>query len=794
MGQTLSTDESDPLEIDLEQNVPDAVVAGLGDLIGPADTIRLSVPTDITFEGIYGDGWLLATDRHLLTYSPNGNGSPKTTRIPLSDITQVEIRDKFGSGALKVRTEGDGATVAVFSKSLMATFTKVPDRIESLVRKARPVGEDEEIVKNPSGLGKSVERRCGKCGRVIHKGWGVCQACLDKRRLLFRLLGYAAPHWGMVVGCLLLLLTATFIGLTPPLILRSLIDDVLAPAVGRARSQTGIPRPSTEIRSGGGAGRGAPTVPAGRGSRAQLALLVLLLLVVNVSRTGIRALRTYLMSILGQTITFELRSQVYRHLHLLSLSFYHERETGRIMAHVTHDVGRLQDFIGDSLQEAVRDIATILIICIILFALNASLAALILLPTPLIVLFTLRFGEWLHDIYHRLWRQTAAISALLADTIPGVRVVKAFAQERREVVKFERKSMDVLRGELRVARLRSLFAPTMMLLTSISTLLIWWVGGNKVLGGTLSMGDFVAFTGYMWQFYGPVQSLCGLNHRFQHAATSAERVFEVLDNTPDVPDKPRAMKMPPIVGRVEFRDVTFGYEPGKPVLADLSFVVEPGEMIGLAGHSGAGKSTMINLIGRFYDVEQGEILIDGLDVREVGIKSLRDQIGVVLQDPFLFNGTVAQNIAYGKPDASLDEVVASAKAANAHDFILGFPEGYDTIVGERGARVSGGERQRISIARAILRDPRILILDEATASVDTQTEAQIQEALERLVKGRTTFAIAHRLSTLKNAHRLLILEDGKLAEIGTHNELITKDGIYAKLCRMQTEMSRLRAV
>ncbi|MDP6019550.1 MAG: ABC transporter ATP-binding protein, partial [Candidatus Latescibacteria bacterium] len=261
------------------------------------------------------------------------------------------------------------------------------------------------------------------------------------------------------------------------------------------------------------------------------------------------------------------------------------------------------------------------------------------------------------------------------------------------------------------------------------TLLIWWVGGNKVLGGTLSMGDFVAFTGYMWQFYGPVQSLCGLNHRFQHAVTSAERVFEVLDNVPDVPDKPKAQKMPPIVGRVEFRDVTFGYEEGKPVLENLNFTVEPGEMIGLAGHSGAGKSTMINLIGRFYDVEQGKILIDGIDVREVGIKSLRDQIGVVLQDPFLFNGTVAQNIAYGKPDASLDEVVASAKAANAHDFILGNAEGYDTIVGERGARVSGGERQRISIARAILRDPRILILDEATASVDTQTEAQIQEAL-----------------------------------------------------------------
>ena len=333
----------------------------------------------------------------------------------------------------------------------------------------------------------------------------------------------------------------------------------------------------------------------------------------------------------------------------------------------------------------------------------------------------------------------------------------------------------------------------MTFLTSLGTLIIWWVGGNKVLGGSLSLGDFVAFTAYMWQFYGPVESLCRLNHRFQRAATSAERVFEVLDTQTDVTDKPNATPMPRIRGRVVFSNVTFAYEPGKPVLNKLNFTVQPGEMIGLAGHSGAGKSTLINLICRFYDVQEGAVPIDGHDIRDVGLKSLREQIGVVLQDPFLFNGTAAENIAYGKPNASMDEIVAAAAAANAHDFILNFPEGYDTPVGERGVRVSGGERQRLSIARAILRNPRILILDEATASVDTQTEAQIQEALERLIKGRTTFAIAHRLSTLKNAHRLLILDKGELAEIGTHNELIARDGIYAKLCRMQTEMSKIRA-
>ncbi|MDP6779090.1 MAG: ABC transporter ATP-binding protein, partial [Candidatus Latescibacteria bacterium] len=717
-------------------------------------------------------------------------------RIPLSEISQIEVKGAFGSGALKVRTANTGATVAFFSKSLLPKFSKVSKQIESLVKEARPVGDDEEIVKRNLDGAHGKKRRCEKCGNVIPRWSGVCPTCLDRRRLFVRLMSYSLPYWSLATTSLALLLTATFIGLTPPLLMRTLIDDVLAPAVIGADSGPTTLAPSrADVRSPAGRARSLPIAQsAGAISRrGLLAILVALLLLVNLSRNGLGALRTYLLAKLGQRITFDLRRQVYRHIHHLSLTFYNERETGRIMASVTQDVGRLQDFISDGLQEIIRDIATILIICIILFSLNPGLAAVVLLPTPLLVLTTRIFGKWFHDVYHSLWRRWAGMSALLADTIPGVRVVKAFAQEKREVNKFERSSWDLLAGEVRAARVRSAFGPIMTFITSLGTLIVWWMGGSQVLGGTLTLGDFVAFTGYMFMFFHPVEHLCFLNHRFQRAATSAERVFEVLDTQADVVDKPDAVRMPRIVGRVEFRNVTFGYEPGKPVLKDLNFVVEPGEMIGLAGHSGAGKSTLINLICRFYDGEEGEILIDGYDIRDVGLKPLREQIGVVLQDPFLFNGTIAENIAYGKPEAPLDEVVAAAKAANAHDFVIGFQEGYDSIVGERGMRVSGGERQRLSIARAILRDPRVLILDEATASVDTETEAMIQEALERLVKGRTTFAIAHRLSTLKNSDRLLILEKGELAEMGTHDELIVQDGIYANLCRMQTEMSKLRA-
>ena len=753
------------------EEVPQAVLASLNGQGDLGSKILLSVSSDILPDGKYGPGWLIATAADLFTIYPNGVNPKRVDKIPIAEIQEVEVRAQFGSGVLKVRTHEDGATVAHFSRSMLDKFSKLPEEIESLISEARTIGEDENITKRNLDGTQHKKRRCDTCGQVIPHHMGVCPACMDTRKLIFRLLSYTLPYWKLATTSLVLLLTATFIGLTPPLLMRILIDQVLAPVANS--------NPSFWSRF----------------ARSDLlALLVGVLLLVNVSRNGLSAFRSYIMTLLGQTITFDLRQQVYQHLHHLSLSFYNERETGRIMSSITNDVSRLQDFISDGLQEAIRNVATILIICMILFYLNPALAALVLLPTPLLVVFTIKFGARLHRVYHRLWRRWAGISALLADTIPGVRVVKAFAQEKREVSKFEVRSRALLAGEIRVAKIRSVFTPIMTFLTSLGTLIIWWVGGNKVLDGTLTLGDFVAFTGYMWQFYGPVEGLCRLNHRFQRAATSAERVFDVLDTQSDVVDKPSAIQMPRIEGKVEFREVTFAYEIGKVALKDLSFTVEPGEMIGLAAHSGAGKSTLINLICRFYDAEEGSVHIDGHDIRDVDMKSLRDQIGVVLQDPFLFNGTVTDNIAYGKPEASMAEIVAAAKAANAHQFIMGFPEAYDTQVGERGTRVSGGERQRLAIARAILRNPRILILDEATASVDTETESQIQEALGRLIAGRTTFAIAHRLSTLRNANRLLILEKGKLSEMGTHDELIEQDGIYAKLCKMQTQMSQIRAL
>ena len=418
----------------------------------------------------------------------------------------------------------------------------------------------------------------------------------------------------------------------------------------------------------------------------------------------------------------------------------------------------------------------------------------VLLPVPPIVLG----GGLMWNRMERYWRRWSIkwgrFSAHLNESITGIRLVKAFAQEKREGIRFNQRNDELRQVSVSADRAAFVFFTMMNFLMSFGVFFVWYFGGRQILGGELTLGELTAFISYLWMLYRPLKWFGDFYTFMIHAYAGAERIFEVIDTPVESFDAPNAKAMPQIGGRVSFKDVTFGYDPGKPVLRGINLEVVPGEMIGLVGKSGVGKSTFINLICRFYDVSRGRLDVDGEDIREIRLEDLRGQIGMVHQEPTLFNVTIADNIRYGKPDATFDEVIRAAIAAEAHEFIIAKPDGYDTKVGERGGKLSGGEKQRISIARAILHDPKILILDEATSSLDTPTEKKIQIAIARLVKGRTTFAIAHRLSTLRNADRLVVLDDGKIGEVGTHAELMVRRGIFYKLVHTQQTTTAVMAV
>ncbi len=729
-------------------------------------SVLAGVPADFAPDGSFRPHYVIVTSDRILSYALTDGKATIEHEALLSDLADISSESLVGGGRLEVQKGDKRYIVARFSNAYAKDFSGVARKVREYLRRRDDVtGEHKDKKKEARkltfiDLGEPEQRKCPKCGRVLLENTKVCPNCIERSRTLRRLLGMSAPYWKGITALGLLMMLGTALSLAPPYMTKVIIDEILRPRLHFA----------------------------------WLGPIVLGLVSIRLIGMGITIVRGRLAVRIGGRVTMELRGKVFHHLQSLSLGYFDKQKVGTLMTRVGHDTQRVQNFLVDGIQFTVINILTVFGIGIIMLMLSWKLTLLVFIPAPLVVLMSTWFWPRIMSMFRGWWERNARLSAFLSDSLSGIRVIKAFGRESRERRKFDQRSEDVYNALVRAEQTWSTFFPLLSLVMGSGGLLIWYFGGRQVLRNEITLGTLVAFLSYLGMFFGPLQVITRMSNWLTRALTSAERVFEVLDARRQIDEAPDAVAMPRIEGEVEFREVNFGYDKLKPVLHDINLKVAPGEMIGFVGPSGAGKSTTINLVCRLYDADSGVILIDGVDIKKIKQADLRTQIGMVLQETYLFAGPVAENIAYARPGARKEELIQAALAANAHDFIMNMPDGYDSDVGERGKNLSGGEKQRVAIARAILHNPRILILDEATSSVDAQTEKKIQEALARLVKRRTTFAIAHRLSTLRNANRLLVLERGKVAEAGTHKELLKRKGTYAKLVEIQAESSRVMVV
>ena len=591
--------------------------------------------------------------------------------------------------------------------------------------------------------------------------------------VLWRLLGYLRPYRGHVIFGMVSATLLTALALVPPYLTGYLIDEVIRPVQAGTRAVSDVTRTAW--------------------------LVVAAIAASHTLRQICAWARLRWMALLGEYVARDLRTELYEHLQRLSLSFYSRKKTGSLITRVTSDTDRLWEFLALGVVDVSLSIIMLIGLGTVLLTLDWRLGLVMTVPIPFLCLWVYYHGRQMNRLFLRAWRKWSRLTDIVADTIPGMKVVKVFHQERRENDRFGARNRAATEEFNRIHEVWTSFWPALMFAVRAMIITVWVLAIPRLLGDsggiavTLSSGVFVSFVLYMTMFLPQIETIGQIARIMNRATSSAHRIFEVLDTEPQVAEPVNAVRLEPVQGRVSFEDVTFGYDGVRQVIRGISFNIEPGEFVGLVGPSGGGKTTITTLIARLYDVTGGRIRIDGVDLRELDSGHYRRQIGMVLQDPYLFHGTVLENICYGRPGAGYDEAVEAARAANAHDFVCQLDHGYETLVGERGHTLSGGERQRISIARAILHDPRILILDEATSSVDTETEHEIQHALDRLVAGRTVFAIAHRLSTLRRATRLLVIKDGRLTEDGTHAELLAiPDGTFRRLYQLQKELTTAR--
>jgi ATP-binding cassette subfamily B protein len=736
-------------ELDITPTLPPAWASALNLFLDAQETVKAWVEPDLDDKLDFNKSVLVLTQRSLIA---RASGSEQWTRWSFEPGMALERRDHAGLGTIELFK--NGVRLGVWQHTLGMT--------PAVQRLTEAFVACQTLLIDPTARIDAAPAGCPTCGTPFAPDQEECAVCSGEAQgpnngwALLRLVRFAQPYkLPLIVGFILTLLS-TAATLVPPYLTMPLMDDILIPF------QNGKP------------------------INYDLVALYLTGLVVSAFLAWLLSwARTYLLAWVSERIGADLRTATFTHLQTLSLQYFGGKRTGDLMARIGSETDRINLFLSLHLLDFANDVLMIIMTAGILIAIDPSLALTTLIPLPFIVWMIHLVRGRLRYGFEKVDRAWSEVTNVLADTIPGIRVVKAFAQEHREVARFREANNRYLSVNDRINKIWALFAPTVTFLTEIGLLVVWIFGISQVAGKSITVGVLAAFLAYIGRFYTRLDSMSRIVSHTQQASAGAKRIFDILDHVSSVPDATRPVPLEKIEGRIELRNVGFRYG-SRTVLRGIDLNIRAGEMIGLVGHSGSGKSSLVNLICRFYDVTEGGIRVDGIDIRSYSLTSYRRHIGLVLQEPFLFFGSIAENIAYGKPEATREEIVAAARAARAHEFILRLPQGYDSLVGERGQALSGGERQRISIARALLIDPRILILDEATSSVDTTTEMEIQEALDNLIQGRTTIAIAHRLSTLRKADRLVVMDRGKIVEIGPHDELIARQGAYHALYLAQT--------
>ena len=732
--------------------IPEKYSSCLSHSVNESD-ILFAVVGDLNLKGRYAESLMVFTKNKLVAFDECYENT--SYELNFSDIENAEVKRLYGNAVFRVTLKnGKKKSILRFSYA----SAEVADAAAVFINAVNDGSDYEYEAETVKSVYHKQRCFCPKCGRKLPNPEAECINCAGKGKIVSKFARYVIPEKKSLFVCMLLSVAATALSLAPPYITKIMVDDVI------------------------------PSKNSGK-----LITVLVALLGIYIFQYVMNGLRSYKLRLAGDRITLNLKKDIYEKAQYLPLSFYDKISTGSVINRVNSDAGVIQAFIMKITQEAVVQAFTLVGLVIIMFSMSWKLALFSLIPVPIVVFAGRLFGKIIGPKYMRLWRRSASISTVLANSIPGVRVIKAFTNENETIKKFERYCDEWYKEDKKVAVPAAVFPSIITFLVTCGSIVVWFLGGQMVITGNseISLGLLVSFVSYASMFYGPINFFANMSDTYQNTLASAEKILDIVDAEPEN-NFGKGNTLDRMQGKIEFKNVNFAFDRSKKVLSNINLTIEPGDIVGIVGTTGSGKSTLINLLMRYYDDYDGEILVDGINVKDIDMKYYRDSIGYVQQEPLMFRDTIFNNIAFGSGRVHVEQVIHAAEVANAHGFISKLPDAYDTMLGERGVGLSGGERQRVSIARAVLKNPSILIFDEATAAVDSETEHLIQGAIERLISGRTTLMIAHRLSTLRKANKIVVVDKGEIIECGTPEELLRMKGKYYKLVEIQSMGEQLQ--